>query len=244
MTCKLTAYRVSDPTGWTLEPAPAKREWMDATPNKFAYRCLPLVMANQAGWVVGCPVNFSLNWNGRTEPAAIALRFPDGQHPANRFIATHFGNGIVTFSLPWLFRTSRGYGIWVHGPANCPKEGMAPLEGVVETDWAPYTFTMNWRVMKRNTEVYFRKGEAVCMLTPCALDLLEHVEPEVKSIDEDEQLKMDFFTFTARRSGNLEQIHAGGDGEWAMDYMKGHFPDGTPVERHRKAFKLRVFPGV
>ena len=35
-----------------LIAAPADRDWMDATPNRFANRCLPLRIAAQAGWFV------------------------------------------------------------------------------------------------------------------------------------------------------------------------------------------------
>jgi len=32
--------------GWQplIRPAPAKRDWMDGTPESFAYRCLPLIL--------------------------------------------------------------------------------------------------------------------------------------------------------------------------------------------------------
>src|SRR5262245_37443511 len=103
MGCKLTAYTVSSTEGWTIVPAAGKRDWMDATSNKFAYRCLPLVMANQAGWVVTCPRNFSATWNGKNDMNAITLRFPEGEGANTGQIRTHFGSGILTFSMPWLF---------------------------------------------------------------------------------------------------------------------------------------------
>ena len=34
---------------------------MDATEGRFAYRCLPLVMANQFGWIVRCPLTFEVS---------------------------------------------------------------------------------------------------------------------------------------------------------------------------------------
>lgn len=244
MPCKLTAYEVSCTDGWTIEPAGGKREWMDATPGKFAYRCLPLVMANQAGWVLRCPLDFSARWNGGTQGSDMALRFPGGEGRNTGQIRSHFGSGIITFSMPWLFRTSAGYGLWVRGPTNSPRDNAVALDGIVETDWTPYTFTMNWKVMRRNTDVYFRKGEPIAMLVPFPLGVLEEVVPEFKSLDEDPVLKQDFFTFTAQRSGNIERIRQGHEGEWAMDYMRGHLPDGTAVEAHRKAFKLAEFPNA
>jgi hypothetical protein len=241
MPCKLLAYVVSTTDGWTMEPAPGKRDWMDATGEKFAYRCLPLVMANQAGWQVTCPLNFSAVWNGKPDLADVMLRFPDGEGKNAGQIRSHFGSGIITFSMPWLFRTSPGYGLWVRGPTNTIKDNCVPLDGIVETDWTPYTFTMNWKIMRRG-EVFFRKGDPVAMLTPFPLGLLEDVEPELRSLDSDPTLKQDFFQFTSRRSGNLEVIKKGGEGQWAMDYMRGHLPDGTEVTEHRKAFKLARFP--
>jgi hypothetical protein len=242
MTCKLLAYTVSSTEGWTIEPAPGKRDWMDATSEKFAYRCLPLVMANQAGWVVTCPLNFKAVWNGKPGLTDTTIQFQDPEGPNVGQIRSHFGSGIITFSMPWLFRTSPGYGLWVRGPTNTVKDNIIPLDGIVETDWTPYTFTMNWKVMRRNSEVFFKKGDPVAMLTPFPLGLLESVEPEYRSLDSDPQLKQDFFYFTARRSGNLETLKRGGEGQWAMDYMRGHLPDGTEVTEHRKAFKLAKFP--
>lgn len=241
--CQLIAHAVSATAGWGIEPASGKREWMDATPEKFAYRCLPLVMANQVGWVVTGPLDFVARWNGKSDPAAITLTFPNGEGPNKGQVSSHFGSGVLTFSLPWLFRTSPGYGIWVRGMTNQCKDGIVPLDGIVETDWAPYTFTMNWKMMRRNTDVFFKAGEPVAMLVPFPLDVPESVEPTFRHLDDDPLLKEDFFQFTARRSGNILKLKETGEGQWAMDYMRGHYPDGTPVQGHRKAFKLREFPG-
>ncbi|MDX2132267.1 MAG: DUF6065 family protein [Planctomycetota bacterium] len=241
MTCTLKAFRVGNTHGWEIEPAGGKRDWMDQTVDKFAYRCLPLVMANQAGWIVKSPLDCVATWNGKPDPTSTTVRFPQGEGDLKGHITGHFGHGVLTFSLPWLFRTSPGYGLWVRGPSNAPKDNIVALDGIVETDWAPYTFTMNWKIMRRNVDVFFRKGEPVCMLVPFPLALLESVTPEFHELDEDPVLKQDFYYFTSRRSTNIRRLHKTGENEWAMDYMRGHRPDGTPVSDHRKAFKLKEF---
>src|SRR3546814_6826095 len=79
--------------------------WMDYTPGRFAYRCLPLVIANQHGWDVLSPASFAARWRGGVGQDEIELVFagdPDSH------VSTHFGSGIVTFSLGHLFRTSPG----------------------------------------------------------------------------------------------------------------------------------------
>ncbi len=192
MTCKLLAYTVSSTEGWTIEPAPGKRDWMDATGEKFAYRCLPLVMANQAGWVVTCPLNFKAVWNGKSGLTDTTIQFQDGEGPNVGQIRSHFGSGIITFSMPWLFRTSPGYGLWVRGPTNAQlKDNIIPLDGIVETDWTPYMSTMNWKVeclaTRRSSS---RKATRSRCWMPFPLGLLEEVEPEVPlSLDSDPQLQ-------------------------------------------------------
>jgi len=240
MAVQMTAYKVGVDSGWVIEPAPGRRAWMDATPDKFAYRCLPLVMANQAGWVVRSPLSFVATWDGSVRPEGLKIRFTEDAGACANQVSSHFGSGIVTFSLPWLFRTSKGVGLWVRGPANEPRDNLVALDGIVETDWAPYTFTMNWRVMRRG-EAFFKAGDAVCMLVPMMMELAEDVVPQIREIDDNPVLKEDFTHFVAKRSGNIQKLKEGGGGTWAMDYMRGHLPDGTEVREHRKAFRLRGF---
>jgi hypothetical protein len=42
-----------------LIPAPFERDWMDRTRAGFAYRCLPLNIANAHGWLILNPVPFT-----------------------------------------------------------------------------------------------------------------------------------------------------------------------------------------
>jgi len=72
-TREIIAYEVYPPAEMQLVPASVFRPWMEATENRFAYRCLPLAMANQAGWIVPCPASFSARWDGGPQPSGVAL---------------------------------------------------------------------------------------------------------------------------------------------------------------------------
>src|ERR1043166_4506215 len=65
----------TDGTGWAWGWADFARDWMDASPGKFAYRCLPLTICNQTGWWVGNPVPFTAIWDGRPEPGSVGFIF-------------------------------------------------------------------------------------------------------------------------------------------------------------------------
>ena len=70
----------------------------------------------------------------------------------------NFGHGVLTWHLNYLFRTSPGYNLYARGPANWPKDGIVPLEGIIETDWSVATFTMNWKVTVKNQPIDFEPG--------------------------------------------------------------------------------------
>ena len=82
-----------------------------------------------------------VTWNGGLGADALKVEF--FEKPKVAHAASHFGSGILTVTVGYLFRTPPGYNLYIRGPANLPKDGIAPLEGIVETDWSEATFTMN-----------------------------------------------------------------------------------------------------
>ncbi len=143
-----------------IRTAAQTREWMERANDKFPYRCLPLVIANQFGWDVINPATFRAVWNGGSQPSDVQINFPTRN--TSNLIQTHFGEGVLTFTLGHLFQTPPGINLWVGGPPNWPKDGIIALQGVVETDWCPATFTMNWLFTRPNHPIHFEAGEPYC----------------------------------------------------------------------------------
>jgi hypothetical protein len=146
--------------GWGLRPSPVRRHWMSEQPD--AYQCLPMVVANQWGWQVLCPADVRVTWDGTADPGGLCVEVDPQWVVA---IKSQFGRGIVTFSPPWLFRTPPGWDLYAKGPSNRWKPNCAPLEGVVETWWLNYTFTLNWKVVEPGV-VTFARGESLGQLVP------------------------------------------------------------------------------
>ena len=160
---QLEAFRITDQGwggGWMILPLPARRSWMDAQP--YAYQCPPMVVANQWGWQITCPADVRATWDGTPSPAGVRVEVDPTYAPA---IKSQFGEGIVTFGPPWLFRTPPGWDLMAIGPSNHWKPNGAPLEGVIETWWLPYTFTLNWKVVAPGV-LTFARGEPLAQLLP------------------------------------------------------------------------------
>ncbi|MDB5313067.1 MAG: hypothetical protein JWO38_7269 [Gemmataceae bacterium] len=236
------AYELYPGTRFDIEPAPIPREWMDKAPQRFPYRCLPLAIANQCGWVLKCPVGFRAYWYGGPAKEDVELRF-DGP-PDNR-IMTHFGVGTITFSVPYLFRTPPGINLWVKGPSNWLKDGVQPLEGVVETDWLASTFTMNWKITRMCEWIQFDQGEPICMLVPIPRGLTESLVPRRVPLATEPELQEQYNAWQESRKGFLQGLQtldptAVRQG-WQKDYFQGKTPDGEEFEGHQTRLSVREF---
>jgi hypothetical protein len=243
---ELIAYRVSDWPPMRLVPAARGRQWMDATRDRHANRCLPLLMANQSGWWVLNSHPIEVFWTGGWDPSCMRVRSLDNADrcPANG----HFGEGVLTFTLPYLFRTPAGYNLQVRGPANLPKDGIQALEGIVETDWSYATFTMNWKVTRPRTPIIFEKDEPICMIVPQKRRALEAFEPTVRDANSEPQFAQSFYRWWHSRTEFIEALSRPGSEElkegWQKHYFQGVHLDGASAEEHQSKLELQSFPDM
>jgi hypothetical protein len=230
-------------------PAPRFRDWINSMEERWANRCLPLLMANEAGWVLENPVAFEATWGGLPSTRSLTITFDRDDIVPPRMVESHFGYGIVTWSVPFLFRTPPGYNLLVRGPANHPKDGICALEGLVETDWAVQTFTMNWKITRPNHTVRFEEGEPFCMILPQRRGELEQFRPVFREFSSDPEthaaaeawVKLRDDTrikkFLSEYSGEYKEFVTA----WEQHYFRGTAPDGTKAPDHQTRLKLAPF---
>ncbi len=240
---KLIAYRVGGWSPMRLVAAPSSRSWMDATDMRFANRCLPLKIANQAGWFVLNSHAVRVTWSGGNGLSDLEIEPLDGS--AAPAAASHFGYGILTWEIPYLFRTPPGYNLHARGPANWPKDGAYPLEGIVETDWAVSTFTMNWKLTRADLPVVFEADEPVCMIVPERRGELESFRPEIRDIEADPELSSAYQQWAQSRARFNSELKVP-DSEavkrsWQKHYSQGTSPSGLRAAEHQTKLKLKDF---
>ena len=212
--------------GWAplIRPAPATRAWMDATPESFAYRCLPLNIANAHGWEILSPCGFEAVWDGASGVEAVTVRPDDGADP-RRLAVSLFGQGVLTFHVEAILRTAPGWNLWVSGSPNRQKDAIAPLSAVIETDWSPFTFTMNWRFTRPDTPVRFEAMEPFCFLFPVQRAAVEAFEPVFAPLGADPATAARFKAWSEARDAfhakmQAEPPKAPAD-RWQKHYYRG-----------------------
>ncbi len=243
----LVAYRVKR-GGPAIEIASANRRWMNETTIGFANRCLPLRIANQAGWFIVSHEEIEVLWDG--SPGVNGLTLTKGTMD-DEFVSSNFGHGILTWRIPYLFRTPIGYNLYVRGPANWCKDGATPLDGIVETDWAVSTFTMNWKITRPGVPIRFEKSEPICMIFPIARGEIERFAPEIRLLEDEPKLETlycewkrsrDEFNLRFKQQRDLSWRSDSGR-DWQKHYYLGKTTRGEGFPAHQTALKVRAFRG-
>ena len=242
-------------------------EWQGASP----YRCLPLVLANQGGWLIRNSTSFTALWDGGYHQSCLHLdsglpapapppsvnvlgcsvvEVSQGYRsaPSARSVGgahSHFGGGIVSFNIPYLFRTPPGINLWVKGPSNWIKDGAQALEAVLETDWMVASFTMNWKLTRPGYPVRFERGEPICMVVPVRRGLAEGLEPVSLPLQSCPDLQREYGAWEQKRN-DFNAALAQHDPEaarrgWQRDYLRGLTAGGTAAPDHQTRLHLKEF---
>jgi hypothetical protein len=218
---------------------------MDEFPSRHPYLCLPMAIANTHGWEILSPCDFAIDWTGGPEKSDITFRALDDYPYLWNFAESHFTRGIATLRTGYVFRTDPGWNLMVSGPLNNPKDGIAPLSGVVETDWVPYPFTMNWQLTRAGS-VTFEKDEPFCLIYPILQKALEETTPEIFNLAGDAALKKEYEGWNNSRNEFFSRLDAQDPAAlkeaWQRFYFKGERPDGEAAPSHR--IKMRLNPPV
>ena len=241
---EVTVYQIADDallkqnrddgTGWDWCWADWQRDWMDVTPSRFAYRCLPVTIANQTGLWVKNPVGFTATWRGSERPGSIDFQFEESAEIWTRWISNEFGAGIITWNSPFLFRTKpAGSRLLVFGPANSFKNNVHPLTAILESDWMTMSFTMNWKIMRPGDPVRFEAGEPLFQTIPLLNNPCADIEDALvtyKKLDDDPDLSRSYREWDQSRKRFREQSKAGElkPDEWQRDYFLGRDAAGRP----------------
>lgn len=232
---RLTCYPTLAGQPPMMRAAPPTRDWMDATPHGFAYRCLPLTVANTHGWELLAQHAVHAVWDGGMDKSSMIVTGP---------AISHFGSGILTFHPEALFRTPPGYNLWTGGSPNSFKHGIQPMTGLVETSWSPYTFTMNWKFTAPGS-IDFLPGEPFCFIFPIKRGDVETFKPIVRPMvtapklneqyKEWDKSRKEFHEYLARENPQKPAD------QWQKSYHKGELPDGSAAPEHQTRIKLEEF---
>jgi hypothetical protein len=169
-----------------------KRDWFDP----HFYRCLPLAIANQYGFVLKSQFDFAVNWDGGSSPDSVRFFFNESLEEVNKKfpkIGTHFGFGTFTVITPFSLRTPPGINLMTIGTPNNILSNITVMSGVVETDNLRRNFTFNFRINHPNMTVHVPKGYPLATVIPIPRYFVENFKLQnAEDIFSDEIVTQEF----------------------------------------------------
>lgn len=176
-----------------------------------AYRCLPLKIGSELGWQANCPINFCCNWDGRSHKDGLKIFFEDQQEKEEwgKRISSHFGEGVLTFSLFYTIKSPKKKSLYIRGPTNFYKEYCQYLDAVIETDWLNYPFTYNIKINKKDTDIFFKKDEPICSFHFIDLEEIANQNFQIENIKNKPILLDSFNTIWKHRRSMVQKKEAG-----------------------------------
>lgn len=177
-----------------LKKPSKKRDWFDS----HFYRCLPLTIGNQYGFVISLDFDFSFQWNGGHKEEDIFFTFGEGVHTGYPRIDSHFGHGILTINTPFFLRTPPGINLMTINPPNYVIPNITVMTGVIETDNLRRSFTFNLKIQIPNIQVTVPAGTPLAAFIPVpryfcdefSLEFAENIFTK-EIIDEELQAEVD-----------------------------------------------------
>jgi hypothetical protein len=155
-----------------------KRQWMDETYKRHAYKCMPMAAANVNGWELVLQQDVVVQWDGGNAPPKVL----EGELLNGRPVVIPSIIGIISFATGWAINTEEGYDTWVTGSPNYFIDGAAPLSATIPSSWWPDEFNMNWKITKIGEPVIFKAGEPFMFFNIYPNELMPSVEFEVENL--------------------------------------------------------------
>lgn len=192
-----------------IEPASIRREWMDKTYNKLAYKCTPLVDAMSNGWEIRLPHDVIVKWNGLSEgiegESANNVSILSGEFYNGIKVASNdTGVGAITFTFNLVAETDNEHYLTVSGPLNYPFKDASPLTGLLRSNrFMDHPLQVTWKINAANKEILFPKNMPVCFITINKKNIAEVTDVEIREIDSVKRAKLE--KYTTMRSDHFKE---------------------------------------
>lgn len=175
-----------------------RRDWMDATYNKHAYRCLPLTEANTGGWEVILQQDLVVIWDGGNS----VPRIISGDVYDTRTIANCNKIGMVDFHVGWSVMPPEGYDVWLSGPPNYFVDGAVPLTANIPF-WWPDEESFVWKITKVGEPVVFPKGMPFVFFQIYDRSTMPGIEFEVHNLWDNQELSDQRMAYSTAKINKL-----------------------------------------
>lgn len=216
----------------TISPMSIKRDWMDVTPEKHAYRCFPVTQANMIGWNLSCDEDIVFTWNGITDTSSETVKILKG----NDFSYTGRGQATISINTGLVFKTDQNVSMFTINPVNYFNEDFETMSSLVSTSFYQNPLPLAIKARAANKEIIIKAGTPIATIIPISLTALDNTEISIidyKDINREREK-------ANRAYGEAAQV-VNTSGQWTDWYREAVNEKGESIGQHEtKTLRLSV----
>ena len=216
----------------SISPMSIKRDWMDVTPEKHAYRCFPVTQANMIGWNLSCDEDIVFTWTGVTDTSSETVKILKG----NNFSYTGRGQATISINTGLVFKTDQDVSMFIINPVTYFNEDFETMSSLISTSFYGNPLPLAIKARAANKEVVIKAGTPIATILPISLTALDNTEIQIISYSDPGRERE-----KANRSyGEAAQV-VNGSGQWTDWYREAVNEHGESIGQHEsKALRLSV----
>jgi hypothetical protein len=158
-----------------IAPMSIKRDWMDVTPEKHAYRCFPVTQANMVGWSLSSDKDIRFVWNGINDTNSENVTILDGLE----FTYTGRGQSTVSINTGLTFRSEQNISMITINPVNYFNDDFETMSSLISTSWLDTGFPLAIKARSANKEITIKAGTPLATIIPVSLTAMDNTSIQI-----------------------------------------------------------------
>lgn len=213
-------------------PMSIKRDWMDNTPEKHAYRCFPVTQANMIGWTLSCSEDVSFIWNGINDTSSENIEILEG----NKFTYSGRGQSTVSFMTGLIFKTEEDVSLLVINPVNYFNDQFETMSSLITTSWYDKDFPIAIKAKIPNKKITIKAGDPIATIIPISLTNLDNTTIEIYDYEDKDSIRQNSHKEYGDAAQELNKL-----GKWTDWYRDAVNEKGEILGKHEaKVLRLSV----
>ncbi len=216
---------------FTIEPMSIKRDWMDQTSEKHAYRCFPVTQANVIGWSISCSEDIVFSWDGINDQTDqhVKIDSPEGSYSGR-------GQSSISLNTGLTFKTDQDVSILTINPVNYFSNDFETMSNLISTSFYGNPLPLAIKARRANEKVVIKAGTPIATLIPISLTQLNNTIIKIVDYKDEDRKRAE-----ANRSyGEAAQV-VNSSGQWTDWYRDAVNEKGESLGSHEtKTLRLYV----
>jgi hypothetical protein len=215
-----------------VSPMSIKRDWMDVTPEKHAYRCFPVTQANMVGWNLFCEEDIKFIWNGINDTSGENVKILEG----SEFAYTGRGQSTISFMTGLVFRTDQNISMLTINPVNYFNEDFETMSSLISTSFYDNDYPLAIKARVPNKEIIIKAGQPIATIIPISLTSLDNTCIEMYEYSDPDNARQ-----KAHQSYGEASQEVNKSGKWTDWYRDAINEKGESLGQHEtKVLRLSV----